>query len=180
MTADQWLATLRFQLDLEWTQVLRSRFEGLTDDEYRWEPVAGCWNIRPTGDGRYTVDWEQPEPQPPPVTTIGWRLCHMGATLATRVDHHFGPRSLTLADIEWPGTASGGLDLVERAYAGWCKGLEGLGEAGLERRSEGPPGTLDGRFPFADVIQHVNRHLIQHGAEVALLRDLYRARFSRS
>src|SRR5215469_14036596 len=179
MTSDEWLGTLRRQLDFQWTQALRPRFEGLTDDEYRWEPVPGCWSVRPAGDGRFTIDWQLPEPQPPPVTTIAWRLCHMGASLALRVDHHFGGRSRTIADIEWPGTAAGALELVEQAYAGWCQGLEGLDEAGLERRSEGPPSMLDGRFPFPDVILHVNRELIQHGAEVALLRDLYRARFSR-
>jgi hypothetical protein len=56
---------------------------------------------------------------------------------------------------------------------------DALDETGLERRSQGPPGMLDGRFPFADVIQHVNRELIQHGAEVALPRDLYRASAAR-
>lgn len=28
----------------------RPRLEELTDAEYRWEPVAGCWSVRPTDD----------------------------------------------------------------------------------------------------------------------------------
>lgn len=176
MTSAEWLRTLRRQLDFQWTSVLRPRFKGLTDDEYLWEPASGCWSVRPTGGGRFTIDWVRPEPQPPPVTTIAWRLCHIGSGLMLRVNHHFGDRSLTMAAIDWPGTAAGGLAFAEEAYTGWCAGLDGIDEVVLTRRSQGPPGTLDGQFPFADVILHVNRELIQHGAEIALLRDLYRAR----
>src|SRR5262249_62189628 len=104
------------------------------------------------------------------------RLCPIPSTLTLRVNPHFADRSLTMAAIEWPGTAADGLAFAEQAYADWCTGLDGLDEVALERRSQGPPGTLDGQFPFADVILHVNRELIQHGAEIALLRDLYRAR----
>lgn len=68
-----------------------------------------------------------------------------------------------------------GLDWIDNAYAEWSIGLDRLDDAALLRPSAGPPGTLDGRFPFADVMLHVNREIIHHGAEVALLRDLYRA-----
>jgi DinB superfamily len=27
---------------------LRGRLEGLTDDEYFWEPVPGCWSVTAT------------------------------------------------------------------------------------------------------------------------------------
>lgn len=30
---------------------LRSRFEGLTDAEYLWEPAPGCWSLRRRSDG---------------------------------------------------------------------------------------------------------------------------------
>jgi hypothetical protein len=171
------LRTLRSQLDLQWTSVLGPRFQGLTDDEYLWEPVPGCWSVRPGPDGRFRMDFARPEPQPPPVTTIAWRLCHVGGALAQRANHHFGDATLLRDEIDMPGTAAGGLALVESAYAAWCAGLDALDEAALERSgSAGGPGTLDARFPFADVILHVNREVLHHGAEVALLRDLYRAR----
>lgn len=92
MTPAEWLATLRRQLDFQWISVLRPRFEGLTDDEYLWEPAPGCWSVRPAPGGRFTIDWVRPEPQPPPVTTIAWRLCHIGSGLTLRVNHHFGDR----------------------------------------------------------------------------------------
>ena len=37
---------LHDQLDFHWQHRLRPRLEGLTDDEYLWEPVPGCWSIR--------------------------------------------------------------------------------------------------------------------------------------
>ena len=40
---------LRDQIDWHWTQQLRSRLDGLTDDEYFWEPVPNCWNVHPRG-----------------------------------------------------------------------------------------------------------------------------------
>jgi hypothetical protein len=179
LTADEWLASLRRQLDMWWSMVLRPRFEGLTDQEYFWEPAPGCWNVRPTSEGRFAIDWARPEPQPPPVTTIGWRLCHIGSTLVLRVNHHFGDRSLTIDAIDWPGTASGGIAMVEDACTAWSGHVAALDEAALAGRSQGPPGTLDGQFPFADVVLHVNREVLSHGAEIALLRDLYRARDGR-
>ena len=35
--------------------------------------------------------------------------------------------------------------------------------------------VIDGQFPLWAVVLHVNREVIHHGAEVAVLRDLYRA-----
>ena len=35
------------QINWHWTSQLRPRFDGLTDDEYFWEPVQGCWSLRP-------------------------------------------------------------------------------------------------------------------------------------
>ena len=71
------------QLEWHWTHQLRARLDGLTDDEYFWEPVADCWNVRPrgtgtapiqAGSGAMTVDFAFPAPEPAPVTTIAWRL----------------------------------------------------------------------------------------------------------
>lgn len=55
----------------------RARLEGLTDDEYRWEPVPGCWSLRPRPDGRLTWESVLPAPDPVPFTTIAWRLWHL-------------------------------------------------------------------------------------------------------
>src|SRR5918997_1403799 len=66
------------QLEFYWDHNLWPRLRGLTDDEYFWEPVPGCWSVRRRDDGTWSMDWEWPTPTPPPVTTIAWRLAHMG------------------------------------------------------------------------------------------------------
>jgi hypothetical protein len=47
-----------------------------------------------------------------------------------------------------------------------------LGDEGLAR----PCGAAEGLFaayPMAALVLHVNREVLHHGAEIALLRDLY-------
>ena len=59
------------QLDWHWKNQVRPRLDGMGDDEYRWEPVPGCWNLRPRGEattpmaaggGDLVLDWAFPEP----------------------------------------------------------------------------------------------------------------------
>ncbi|MGH9041233.1 MAG: DinB family protein, partial [Acidimicrobiia bacterium] len=81
--AIDWTGQLLEQLTWHWDGHLRPRLAGLTDEEYFWEPVDGCWSIRPRGEARSAMaagggdmvaDFEFPEPTPTPVTTIAWRL----------------------------------------------------------------------------------------------------------
>jgi hypothetical protein len=132
-----WNLQLAEQLDWHWREQLRPRLDGLTDAEYRWEPVPGAWNVRPRGTGtapievgagEFVLDFAFPQPVPPPVTTIAWRLGHMiVGVLGTRVASHFGGP-------------------VEGPYA---------------------------KSSMAELVLHINREMLHHGAEVALLRDLY-------
>ena len=171
---------LQSQLDWYWEAMLRPRLEGTTDDEYFWEPAPHCWTVRSVAGGRYRPDGlEDAEPSPPPFTTMAWRMCHIWFVFAERANHHFGDRSVTPDTIEWPGTAEDAIGFMEKGYSEWSSGLASLDDHALEERREGPPGTLDGQFPFAEVILHVNREVIHHGAEVAVLRDLFRARGGR-
>ena len=59
------------QLTWHWDVQARPRLEGLTDQEYFWEPAPGAWNIRPraeartamaAGAGDLVADYERPEP----------------------------------------------------------------------------------------------------------------------
>ena len=38
-------------------ETIRERVAGLTDDEFFWEPVPGCWTVRLRDDGRWAVDF---------------------------------------------------------------------------------------------------------------------------
>ncbi len=53
-----WTAEILAQLEFHWDTSLWPRMRGLTDDEYFWEPVEGCWSVRPHPDGTFVADWE--------------------------------------------------------------------------------------------------------------------------
>ena len=178
-----WNGQLLDQLDWHWQHHLRPRLSGLTDDEYFWEPVEGCWNVQPrgvstapiqAGSGAFTIDFALPEPDPPPVTTIAWRLGHViVGVLGTRASNHFGDRSIDYQTFDYAGTAADALRQLDGVYAAWTGGVRALGTGGLARpygRDEGPFAD----YPMAALVLHISRETIHHGAEILLLRDLYR------
>ena len=180
-----WNARLRDQLDFHYRELFRPRLEGLTDEEYLWRPSADAWTVRPrseatsshaAGAGELVLDYAWPEPDPPPVTTIAWRLAHVVVgCLAARTAGHFGGPPADFGTWEYAATAGQALAQLDTAYDAWDAGVAALGEDGLMR----PCGPAEGPFaeaPLADLVLHINRELIHHGAEVCLLRDLYRAR----
>lgn len=180
--AIDWNDRLTEQLDQHWRQQLRGRLAGLTDDEYFWEPAPGAWSVRArgtssapvtAGTGAFTIDYAFPEPVPPPVTTIAWRLAHIiVAVFGMRVANHFGGPPVDYENFVYAGTAQGALDQLDSAYDAWHAGVRGLGEEGLAR----PCGPAEGEFaayPMAALVLHINREAIHHGAEIALLRDLH-------
>jgi hypothetical protein len=179
-----WTARLNEQLTWHWDRHVRPRLEGLGDDEYSWEPVEGCWGIRPraeartktpVGSGDLILDFEYPEPSPPPVTTIAWRLGHViVGVFGQRNASHFGGPPAGYDIVEWPRDARGALAALDDAYARWVAGVQGLDAEGLAR-AVGPAEGPFAELPYADLVLHINREVIHHMAEVLLLRDLYRA-----
>lgn len=175
-----WRTEVLDQLDLYWDHQLMPRLAGLTDDEYLWEPAPDSWSIRADENGRAAFDLQRPAPEPPPVTTIAWRLCHVAFhVLGFRASTHFGDGSLTADTASLPVTAEGGLAALHEHFHTWRKGVLALDDAALGQpmgEAEGPWGER----PMATLILHVNREVMHHGAEIALLRDLYRAHFERA
>ncbi|MDX6315209.1 MAG: hypothetical protein QOF44_4673 [Streptomyces sp.] len=179
-----WNKQLVDQLDFYWGHQFRPRLAGLTDAEYFWEPVAASWSIRPrgtstapiaAGSGDYTFDFAWPPPDPAPVTTIAWRLGHIiVGVLGLRVAHHFGGPDMDFMgrNFAYAGSASGALAQLDEAYDAWRGGVRGLGREGLGREC----GPAEGPFaadPLGALVLHINREVIHHGAEIALLRDMY-------
>ncbi|MGZ6678355.1 MAG: DinB family protein [Nocardioides sp.] len=180
-TAPDYPALLLDQLAWHWDHQLRPRLDGLTDEEYLWEPVPG-WSVRPRGTGtaplqagagELTIDFAFPEPDPAPVTTIAWRLGHLlVGVLAMRSASHFGGPAASYESWDYAGTAAEALAQLDAEYARWTDGVRSLGADGLAR----PCGPAEGPFadvPLAGLVLHINREIIHHGAEIALLRDLY-------
>ncbi|HUF34126.1 MAG TPA: DinB family protein [Acidimicrobiales bacterium] len=165
--------------DFAWTR-LRKRLEGLTDEEYLWEPAPGCWTIRQRPDGRWRADWPLPSPEPAPFTTIAWRLWHL-------IDMYGEDRAPQWLDIapqgpaigfddpsgEPPATAAGALEMLEAAHARWDRHLAVAPEERLQEKVGAVAGPGYADRTRAAYVLHMLDEFIHHGAEVGLLRDLW-------
>ena len=174
-----WTERLLEQLTYHWDHSFRPKLDTLTGDEYFWEPVPGCWTVRQV-DGEWRGDVAEDgthfAPDPQPVTTIAWRLSHVTVgVLAMRNAIHFGGPPADYPMWEYAPTARQALAQLDEAYARWTDGVRGLDADALER----PIGPGEGPWAdrtYADLVLHINREVLHHGAEILLLRDLYRSR----
>ncbi|MFE2416932.1 DinB family protein [Streptomyces hokutonensis] len=167
-----------------------TRVGPLTDEEYFWEPVPGCWSVRRRSDGpgpRATVlegqgDWGRdsaayPHPWPPPFTTLAWRLSHLTELLTLRADHTAGSHTLTRDDHSVRGDAASAVAAFDAGAEAWRKALLSVDDTALDTVGYCTcPHGSDGQEPFIDIVWWVNQEVLHHGAEIAMLRDLYRER----
>jgi uncharacterized damage-inducible protein DinB len=159
------------------------RLEGLTDAECLWEPVPECWTVRRTDDGRRRADAAWPPRDPAPFTTIAWRVAHIGDFLSRhplravafeRGVPDFASLSADAAP-EHPHDAATTRAYLAAAIADWKRTLDAVDDDRLAEPmgSEAAPFQDD---PVAGFVLHIHTEFVHHSAEVALLRDLYRAR----
>lgn len=174
-----WNAELVDQLEWHWQHQLRPRLDGLTDDEYFWQPVPGCWTLSRRGEsrapmslgtGEFTMDYAEPPHDREPVTTIAWRMAHLIDEFGSPAAPHFTPDH---PRVTYPGTGAGALRQLDEGYEAWIKDVRGLGAEGITRPQGAisPPAYADA--PIARLIMYTHLEVIHHGAEVCLLRDLY-------
>jgi hypothetical protein len=157
-------------------QRTQSRLAGLTDDEYFWEPVAGCCTIRRTKSGNYHTDYPDEADNPPPFTTIAWRLWHLiGCYGGKRNPEWLGverpPGGFEMEDPV-PATAGEAIAVLERAHAFWQDLLQALPAASWWEQL----GSVAGPYAEDDkasLVLHQLDEQIHHGAELGVLRDLY-------
>jgi hypothetical protein len=150
---------------------LAARLEGLTDAEYFWEPVPGCWTVRRDGSGAWVADYAEPDPDPAPFTTIGWRLAHLADCKIMYHEWAFGPGRLTWPELAAPATAADALARLEEGQRRLRAALAGLGDQELD----GLRWTNWGeRWPAWRVLWTMIDHDAHHGGEIGCLRDLYR------
>lgn len=214
-------------------EMAQVRLAGLSDEEYLWEPVPGCWSIRRRGvavtprafgpgewvldlgaadipaneyaevarqaAGGMTVakiadDWgvsvgrvEQvlahtgvPEPDAAPVTTIAWRLGHLHSCFAGGWEWTFGerredPKLL----VDFTPFAALALERFWAVVDCWRGSVATVTDEELDRVgfSQYPYGS-DPDDRYVEVLSGTNLEFIHHMAEIALLRDLWGARFT--
>jgi hypothetical protein len=175
-----WGAEVVDQIESHWRGQLRPRLVGLTDDEYFWQPVPNCWTLSRRGQssapisfgqGEFTLDYAEPPHEREPVTTIAWRLAHLTVGLASTNARHLGRQAVSESTFHYAGTAQTALQQLDGEYERWIDGVRTLGTAGLAEPQGYPPAFA--HAPLARKMLYVNLELIHHGAEIALLRDLY-------
>ena len=174
--------------------------DGLTQEEFDWEPHAGAWGVRrreacttpnPSGDESqpWVVDgdWDLAEAADrgeavEPMTTIGWLLNHFGAApgLTAELDFVGGPTVPTLGHYGrmWGHTVIPTVDgAVTRFREGWTtmgNALRDTTDEMLERDCDGHPWKRGDRAVGA-MLNEVSHH----GTQICMLRDLYAHRESR-
>ncbi len=153
-------------------QTLRLRLEGLTDEEFFWEPVRECWTVRRFQDDHWIEDYADPAPHPPPFTTIAWRLVHVAACKVMYYEYAFGPGRLTWDRLVIPHAAATAIGWLEEGHTKLQTALEGLTDADLDERRATNWGE---QWPIWQIFWAMISHDLHHGAEIGCLRDLYGA-----
>jgi hypothetical protein len=165
-------ASVQDNLDFRWNVLIRSRLEGLTDEEYLWEPAAGTLTVRPDSSGAFTLD--PVTPPDVPLGNIAWRMAHLASCLAAH------PVAAVAFGADWPaprlgepaGTAGEAIARLDLAYAHWHDAVAALEDTDLAR-TLGPAAGQYADSTVLDIILHVHAEALQRGADLCLLRDLY-------
>lgn len=156
---------------------------GLNDDEFFWEPVAGCWTIRRrqpgevqgspscTGRGDYVLDDAAEDPDPPPFTTIAWRIGHLVLINEMFSNHLLGPGGLGFDDIEMPGSAEEGVASWRESYGRFTEQLSEVADLTPEVQVPWGAQKSQSLWHWTLVLMHENIH---HLAESGVVRNLYR------
>lgn len=158
----------------EYAEVARQVGAGMTVAK-----VAADWGVGVERVEQVLGHTGPPDPDEEPVTTIAWRLGHLHVRLAGVWEWTFGKRREPKLLVDFTPSAA---VAVERFWAltdRWRDSVTAVTDEQLDTVgfSQYPYGS-DPDAPFITVLWGVNLELIHHLAEIALLRDLWRARFT--
>jgi hypothetical protein len=172
-------ALLRNQLEHAF-EAARWQVEGLTDDEYFWEPADRCWSVRrradarsttPCGRGDWVIDDEWPPRGAPPVTTIGWRVVHLIAWTDVYCNWTFGDATRSYVAIDVPGDARTAVEELARAQREFAAAVSTVGDDDFAEERTAHWGQ---RFPIGVLVWQIMVEHLHHAAEIGVLRDLHR------
>src|SRR5919106_5092739 len=153
------VSLLALQLD-EGYRMIRGRVEGLGDEEFWWEPAPESWTVRQRPDGRWMADYEEPDPDPAPLTTIGWRLVHVAECKVMYREYAFGPGKLEWPDIDSAHSADAAIAQLQEGQSQLVADLQALRPEDLER----PVMTNWGEeWPAWKIFCTMIQHDVHHG-----------------
>ena len=171
---------LRESFDASCTRLART-LTGIGDEELFWEPVADCWTVHrrseqraksADGSGEWVLDYELPEPHPAPVTTIAWRTVHIASVNYLYYDYAFGPATASF-DLDMPGSAAKAVEWLRLSQEQLRAVLQDVADADLGELRLTNWGDL---WPAERIWRTLIDEQVHHGAEISLLRDLFRNR----
>ncbi len=147
--------------------------QGLSDEEYFWEPVVDSLSIRKSDSDEWSLDQAEANADPSPITTIAWRTCHLGGSALFGFSSWLNDgRTPYVVDEEIPTNAIGAINFLNRNYQYWRQGMVSFPEERLWL-AIGPEFGPFADASAVDLMLHVLDEFIHHAAEIALLRDLY-------
>lgn len=164
---------LRWQFDLTWS-LLELHLDALDEADHLWEPAPGSWTVRPGGDGRWHADWVEPEPDPPPGSTIAWITWHVGWWWGETIARLAGAEPPARAEVTWPGDGTAAVAGLRALRERWIAVLAGLSAADLAAPAPFPWRDRPGRT-VAHTVGWVNAELMKNTAELGQLRMLRHA-----
>jgi uncharacterized damage-inducible protein DinB len=116
-------------------------------------------------------EWDPP-PHPAPITTIAWRVVHVGGVNYVYWDYAFGPATATF-DLEMPSNAKDAVAWLAAGQQPLLDILQSLTDEELDRLRLTNWGE---EWPTSRIFKTLINEQVHHGAEISLLRDLYRNR----
>ena len=133
--------------------------------------MPDCWTIyQDQHTRRWTYHYAEPDPIPPPVTTIGWQLVHLAACKVMYHEWAFGAAQMTWPELDIPHSAAATLTLLEHGQTLLRADLVGLSEAQLDEPRQTNWGE---HWPAWRIFWTMLDHDALHGGAIGHMRDLY-------
>ncbi|MGW1813752.1 DinB family protein [Streptomyces sp. NPDC002125] len=156
----------------EYAEIARQAAGGMTVAK-----IADDWSVSVERVEQVLAHIGEPEPDEVPITTIAWRLGHLHSCFAGQWEWTFGerrhePKLL----VDFSPSADVALERFWALIDRWRTGVGAITDAQLDTVgfSQYPYGS-DPDDPYITVLAGANLEFIHHMAEIALLRDLWRA-----
>jgi hypothetical protein len=149
---------------------VRMRLTGLTDDEFFWEPVPGSWTVYEDSPGHWDYHYAIPDPDPAPVTSIGWQIVHLATCKVMYHEWAYGPSRLTFPELTTPHTAASAIDDLEKGHRLLRDELARLSDSQMDEPRKTNWGEL---WPAWRIFWSMADHDAFHGGVIGYLRDMY-------
>ncbi|WP_405770581.1 DinB family protein [Streptomyces sp. NBC_00080] len=159
----------------EYAEVARQAADGMSVAK-----IAEDWSVGVERVEQILAHTGAPEPDATPITTIAWRLGHLHFEFAGMWEWTFGERRRDpKLMVDFTPSAAPTLERFWAVIDRWRESVAGVTDEQLDTVGFSRyPYSNDRDYPYIGVLASANLEFIHHMAEIALLRDLWRSRFT--